>query len=699
LRRDEILSSGPVWQYDNTLSGFEEGFAQAVSYEAMTEFARRYPSFGLTQQIYQSSTEWDYDFQNVPELRTTDFWSDTGGMLLNWIRYEMAAAAIAKIEWEHPGFHRAFNAEYYRRLNADPHLTTSRDLIKQIIQTVAPSIEGKLASQWIDDQNIFDCSNHPGKKIWMLTQHYPASDYYIFNRVYFYETFSNGSDWAYPDGMGGYIYYHLNGSTGTFAMSTSAGDVIWQRNLLTTPVDNPPVYPGYGNDETSLTTAPDVSSLPQNPDPTKYFTNISSLDMYRLTVQFTSGTTTTHDYYDVIGAPLRNTSGVFGGVAGANGGSIYLHHRNHPPEPAVPLVNRAFWTATSWASLQHPATSSVDTDPGLVDVTYVDGAGTIYTDVRTIGYGSSSGTQTFLFDVSRMVQVAPEAPSITSQPSNRTVNVGQDVQFTVAANGEPPPSYQWQLSSDSGTSWTNVMNVAPYSGASTVTLLITGATLNLNGYRYRATAGNSAGVASSSAATLTVIALPPTITSHPQSQTIVSGHSAALTVVASGSPPLTYQWYVGTTGTTANPITAATFASYTTPPLTSMTSYWVRVSNPYGASSDSNTATIRIYLPFTDDVLTPLSSLIRLVHVTELRQRIDALRIRFGLSPFVWTDATPTIIRAQHIVDLRSALSEAFDRAFVSPMAYTDTVITPGITVKAVHITEIRENVITLELH
>ena len=43
FRGDRVLSSGPSWQYDATLNGFEEGFAQAVSYEAMTEFARRFP--------------------------------------------------------------------------------------------------------------------------------------------------------------------------------------------------------------------------------------------------------------------------------------------------------------------------------------------------------------------------------------------------------------------------------------------------------------------------------------------------------------------------------------------------------------------------------------------------------------------------------------------------------------------------------
>jgi hypothetical protein len=404
-RRAQILSSGSVWQFDPTLSGFEEGFAQAVSYEAMTEFALRYPTFDLSQKLYQSSTEWDYDFQNVPELRTTDFWSDSGGMLLYWIRYEMAAAATAKIAREHPGFYRAFNAEYYRRLNLDPHLTSSRGLIKQIIEAVAPTIEDKPAARWIDEQYVFDCAHHPGRKIWLLTQHYPSTEYFVFNRTFFYETFSNGSDWAFPDGAGGFVYYHLNGSRGTVTVRANSGDVVWRNDLAITPLDNPPVYNGYGNDEANLTTQPTIFPWPGG-DPTKYLTNISTLGLYRMTTQFSAGATVTRDDYRVVGAPLRNTAGVFGGVIGANGGSIYLRHRNHGPGLSVPVVNGAFWTATPWASLKHPATDSVDTEPGIIDIIYVDGTGKRLKDVRTIGYGSSSGTQLFLFDVARMVPVS-----------------------------------------------------------------------------------------------------------------------------------------------------------------------------------------------------------------------------------------------------------------------------------------------------
>jgi uncharacterized delta-60 repeat protein len=91
---------------------------------------------------------------------------------------------------------------------------------------------------------------------------------------------------------------------------------------------------------------------------------------------------------------------------------------------------------------------------------------------------------------------------------------------------------------------------------------------------------------------LYVSASAPTITTQPQSQVVSTGQAATLSVVATGSG-VTYQWYVGTSGTTTSPISGAAASSYTTPALTSTTSYWVRVSNTVGAA-DSHTATITI---------------------------------------------------------------------------------------------------------
>ncbi len=85
----------------------------------------------------------------------------------------------------------------------------------------------------------------------------------------------------------------------------------------------------------------------------------------------------------------------------------------------------------------------------------------------------------------------------------------------------------------------------------------------------------------------------PVITTHPQSQTVMSGRTATLTVVAVGPSPLSHQWYQGVSGDTSNPIGGATSSSYTTPALVAPASYWVRVSNGAGMA-DSNTAALTI---------------------------------------------------------------------------------------------------------
>jgi predicted extracellular nuclease len=100
----------------------------------------------------------------------------------------------------------------------------------------------------------------------------------------------------------------------------------------------------------------------------------------------------------------------------------------------------------------------------------------------------------------------------------------------------------------------------------------------------------------------------PSIGTQPQSATINAGDTTTLSVVASGSEPLSYQWYTGNSGDTTNPISGATGSSYTTPalPVGSFT-YWVRVSNSAG-SVDSATATITVNaaVPVCEQPFTPI---------------------------------------------------------------------------------------------
>jgi cytochrome c peroxidase len=103
---------------------------------------------------------------------------------------------------------------------------------------------------------------------------------------------------------------------------------------------------------------------------------------------------------------------------------------------------------------------------------------------------------------------------------------------------------------------------------------------------------------------------------------------------------------------------------------------------------------------FTDEELTSRSTLIKAVHITELRTRINAARTARGLAAFSFTDSNlaSATIKAVHLTELRTALDGAYDAAHLARPSYTDPTVTSGsLLVKAVHITELRTAVRALE--
>ncbi|MBC5835991.1 beta strand repeat-containing protein, partial [Flavobacterium bernardetii] len=84
------------------------------------------------------------------------------------------------------------------------------------------------------------------------------------------------------------------------------------------------------------------------------------------------------------------------------------------------------------------------------------------------------------------VTTAGSASAITTQPSNQSVISGNNATFTVAnSGGSGVTTYQWQESTDGGTTWNNIVNAGIYSGATTNTLTLTAVTGANNGYDYR----------------------------------------------------------------------------------------------------------------------------------------------------------------------------------------------------------------------
>ena len=98
----------------------------------------------------------------------------------------------------------------------------------------------------------------------------------------------------------------------------------------------------------------------------------------------------------------------------------------------------------------------------------------------------------------RITGTVKYAPTITTQPTSQTVTEGGTATFTVVTSGTEPLSYQWQQSTDSGQSWTNI------DGATDATYTTEATTTSMNGYQYRCVVSNSAGSITSDAVSLTV---------------------------------------------------------------------------------------------------------------------------------------------------------------------------------------------------
>jgi len=162
-------------------------------------------------------------------------------------------------------------------------------------------------------------------------------------------------------------------------------------------------------------------------------------------------------------------------------------------------------------------TNVQSTDAGTYSVVVTNSAGSVT---------SANATLT--------VNPAIAAPTITTQPTSSTVTVGSTASFTVAATGTPAPTYQWRKGTTAIT------------GATAATLTLTNVQ-SADAGTYSVVVTNSAGSVTSANATLTVNAVTPpgtapTITTQPANLMLPAGYGGTLTIAATGTAPLTYQW-------------------------------------------------------------------------------------------------------------------------------------------------------------
>jgi hypothetical protein len=165
-----------------------------------------------------------------------------------------------------------------------------------------------------------------------------------------------------------------------------------------------------------------------------------------------------------------------------------------------------------------------------------------------------------------------QRPQILRQPEPVAVVVGQSATFSVEAVGDAPLGYVW---------FRNGMRIMAAPNAPLFTIA---AVTPADAGQYQVRVSNQYGAAASRLVSLTVLPAPlkPTITTQPEGLIRVDGESAALTVAATGTAPLAYQWFFN-----GQPLAGATEprVEITSLKLSDAGTYWVVVSNVAGVAT------------------------------------------------------------------------------------------------------------------
>ena len=239
-----------------------------------------------------------------------------------------------------------------------------------------------------------------------------------------------------------------------------------------------------------------------------------------------------------------------------------------------------------------------------------------YSVVVTNGAGSVTSTNATL-----TVDAVTIVPTIATQPTSQSATVGGSVTLSVSANGSAPFNYQWRKDG------------AAISGATNGTLTLS-SVQSADAGSYTVVVTNSAGSATSTAATLTVN-IVATISTPPVSRTVDAGTTTTFTVVATGAAPFSYQWRKDGTaisGATNGTLTLSSVQS------TDAGNYTVVITNSAG-STTSSAATLAVTIPNP-------GRLINLSVLAPLTTAGDTFTLGYVVNGASTTNTKPLVIRS-----------------------------------------------------
>lgn len=250
-----------------------------------------------------------------------------------------------------------------------------------------------------------------------------------------------------------------------------------------------------------------------------------------------------------------------------------------------------------------PVVTGLFTDAAAT-VPYVAGTPTnvVYAKPTTTTTYTATATLGGCTATSNVTVTVNQLPAITAQPASLAAPIcpGFNVTYNLTATGAGL-TYQWQISTDNGTTWTNLANGGFYTGVTTSSLAITSVTTGMTNYRYRCIVSGTCPPAVTSNAVTLVVSTPPTITTQPANVTACANANVTFSVVAAGIPtPTIYQWQVSTNGGTTytNLTTGGSYtATLSLPGVTTAMNnnrYRVIITNSCGQTITSNAGILTV---------------------------------------------------------------------------------------------------------
>lgn len=147
-------------------------------------------------------------------------------------------------------------------------------------------------------------------------------------------------------------------------------------------------------------------------------------------------------------------------------------------------------------------------------------------------------------------------PYVILDPQNKSACPAGSTSFFVNASGTGV-AYQWQVSTNGGSSWSNLSNSGIYSNVTSATLGLSNILSTMNNYRYRCIVSGTCTPSVTSASATLSVGTTTSITSQPSSQTVCGNTTTTFTTNANGTN-VTYQWQWLVSGTWQNIPGAAT---------------------------------------------------------------------------------------------------------------------------------------------